>query len=107
MPPAVAPPSSFALAAALEAKDPATMRHCERVAELSAPIGRELGLEPGLLDRLVLAAALHDVGKIGLPNALLRKPGDLNDDEFALVTTHSRLGAELLAGAGLRDEARI
>ena len=87
------------LAAALEARDGYTLGHGERVAELSAMMGRELGLSPSRLRALWQGAMLHDVGKIGVPDALLHKAGPLTDEEFAIVKEHPARGDQLLAAA--------
>jgi len=60
-------------------------------------IGRELGLEADALKRLELGALFHDIGKIGIPNSILLKPGPLNDDERRLIETHPELGAKIIA----------
>ena len=73
------------LVGALEAKDPYTAGHAERVAEYAQYIGLELGIPPSRLERLRLAALMHDVGKLVVPNHLLNKPGKLTAEEFAIV----------------------
>lgn len=77
-----------ALAAAVEAKDVYTKGHSVRVARLAALIARELGLPPERERILYQAAILHDLGKIGIPDSVLQKPGPLTPDEFALVREH-------------------
>ena len=86
------------LAAAVEAKDPYTRGHAERVAALSIEIGRELGLEPDGLRALEYGGILHDIGKIGIPDAILAKAGSLEPGEMALVRDHPRIGADIVAG---------
>ena len=85
-----------ALAAALDARDPYTAGHSERVASLSVSIGRVMGLADAELEVLRLGALLHDIGKIGVSDVVLRKPGTLNDDEFAQIQRHPALGARIL-----------
>jgi HD-GYP domain-containing protein (c-di-GMP phosphodiesterase class II) len=84
---------------ACETHDPAIGPHLDRVTYYSCEIGRRLGLDPGQLDELRLAAPLHDLGKIGLPTALLNKPGRLTAAEIEVVKSHTRLGHKILAGS--------
>ena len=93
-----------ALAAALDARDRYTAGHSERVAALSVVIGRELALPQQELDMLRLGALLHDLGKIGVPDAVLRKPGTLTDEEFALIEQHPAIGARILEPLRLPPE---
>jgi len=86
------------LAAAVDAKDPYTRGHADRVAALSVAIGRELGLPPEELQALEYAGILHDIGKIGIPDAILAKAGALAPEEMALMRDHPRIGAEIVAG---------
>jgi len=86
------------LAAAVDAKDPYTRGHAERVAALSIEIGRELALDAEALQALEYGGILHDIGKIGIPDAILAKAGALAPDEMALVRDHPRIGAEIVAG---------
>jgi len=83
------------LADAIEAKDAATLGHVSRVSSYALTIGRELGLPAWELRSLVLAAQMHDVGKIGTPDAILGKPGSLTDDEYAVVKEHAARGEEI------------
>ena len=85
------------LAAAGEARDDDTGQHTRRVGELAARIAEALGLSCDEVELIRLAAPLHDVGKIGIPDSILRKPGTLNTDEFAIMQTHTLIGAEMLA----------
>lgn len=84
------------LAAALDARDPYTAGHSERVASLSVAIGRAMQLSEANLEVLHLGALLHDIGKIGVPDAILRKPGTLTDEEFEQIKLHAALGARIL-----------
>jgi putative nucleotidyltransferase with HDIG domain len=86
------------LAAAVDAKDPYTRGHAERVATLSVAIGRELGLAPDALQALEYGGILHDIGKIGIPDAILAKAGALAPAEMAAMRDHPRIGAEIVAG---------
>jgi HD-GYP domain-containing protein (c-di-GMP phosphodiesterase class II) len=93
------------LAAAVDAKDPYTRGHAERVAALAVEIGREMGLAPEALQALEYAGILHDIGKIGIPDAILAKRGALGADEMALVHDHPRIGAEIVAGVEFLEGA--
>jgi putative nucleotidyltransferase with HDIG domain len=85
-----------ALALALDARDPYTAGHSERVSAISVAIGRQMKVSAEDLDTLRLGALLHDIGKIGISDAVLRKPGPLTADEFALIETHPSVGARIL-----------
>jgi putative nucleotidyltransferase with HDIG domain len=85
-----------ALAAALDARDPYTAGHSERVSVLSVAIGRVLHLPESDIEVLRLGALLHDIGKIGIPDSVLRKPGALTAEEFEAITTHPVVGARIL-----------
>ena len=85
-----------ALAAALDARDPYTAGHSDRVSVLSVAIGRTLSLPADDLEVLRLGALLHDIGKIGVPDDVLRKPGALTDAEFDVIKQHPVLGARIL-----------
>ena len=88
------------LSRAVEYHDGETGAHIERVGEHAAAIARALGLEEATAGLLRLAAPLHDIGKIGIPATLLRKPGPLDDGERALMQEHTLHGRELLGGSG-------
>jgi HD domain len=89
----------LSLAAALEARDGYTIGHGQRVGALAVLIGRELGLSEIRLRALAQGALLHDVGKIGVPDAILHKPGPLDDDEFAIIQEHPVRGDEILGSS--------
>ena len=93
------------LAAAVDAKDPYTRGHADRVAALAVEIGQELGLAEGALKALEYAGILHDIGKIGIPDAILAKRGALGPEEMALVRDHPRIGAEIVAGVEFLERA--
>ena len=84
------------LAAAIDEKDPYTHGHSGRVAKYSEIIGRELGQTVEELDRLRISALLHDVGKIGVDDRVLKKPGSLTDEEFDLMKQHPIKGANIM-----------
>jgi putative nucleotidyltransferase with HDIG domain len=85
-----------ALATALEAKDPYTRGHSERVARYSSIIAEEMNLPQDVINNLNFAALLHDIGKIGIPETILNKPGKLSEDEFSKIKTHPILGASIV-----------
>jgi putative nucleotidyltransferase with HDIG domain len=85
-----------ALAAALDARDPYTAGHSERVSRLAVAIGEELKVDDDVLETLRLGALLHDIGKIGVPDEVLRKPGVLSAMEFESIKTHPVAGARIL-----------
>jgi putative two-component system response regulator len=87
------------LAAAAELHDDDTGQHTLRVADLSVAIARTIGLPDAQLELLRFAAPLHDVGKIAISDAVLRKRGKLTAEEFAQVKTHTTAGAQMLAGS--------
>jgi diguanylate cyclase (GGDEF)-like protein/putative nucleotidyltransferase with HDIG domain len=84
-----------ALARAIDAKDTSTREHSERVAAMSVSLAEELGWPPGRTALLHEAALIHDVGKIGTPDAVLLKPGRLTREEYEIVKGHAVLGAEI------------
>jgi putative nucleotidyltransferase with HDIG domain len=84
------------LAAAIDEKDPYTRGHSGRVAKYSQLIGQELGLTPEDLDRMRIAALLHDVGKIGVDDRVLKKPGALTPEEFDIMKQHTIKGANIM-----------
>ena len=86
-----------ALANALEANDEYTSTHARWITDLSLRVGGGLGLDEPALKRLELGALLHDIGKIGIPGAILSKPGRLSADERALMETHPELGERIIA----------
>jgi len=94
-----------ALARAVDAKDAYTHSHCETVSELCGLIAQELGMGARHIGRLRLAGLLHDVGKIGITDTILQKPGPLTDDEFAVMKTHTRLGHAIVSAAERPIEA--
>jgi putative nucleotidyltransferase with HDIG domain len=85
-----------ALAAALDARDPYTAGHSERVSVVSVAIGRALNLPAEDLEVIRLGALLHDIGKIGVPDDVLRKPGALTSREYEAIKEHPVLGARIL-----------
>lgn len=89
-----------ALVAAVEVKDRETQGHNHRVAEICVQVGRELGMTASELRTLARSGLLHDVGKLGIPDAILHKQGPLNDAEWAVMKTHPEIGLRILQRCG-------
>ena len=87
------------LAIAAEYRDDDTGEHTRRVGRSSALLAAAIGMSELEIERMERAAALHDVGKIGIPDAILLKPGKLTDDEFALMQSHAKIGAAILSNS--------
>jgi HD-GYP domain-containing protein (c-di-GMP phosphodiesterase class II) len=85
-----------ALTRSIDAKDPYTRGHSQRVADFSRALARKIGLSDAECERVYLSGLLHDVGKIGVPESVLCKPGKLTDDEFAAIKKHPEIGAQIL-----------
>ncbi len=94
-----------ALARAVDAKDSYTRSHSETVAQLCALMGEVLGFEGAGLEQLRLAGLLHDVGKIGIADAILQKSSRLTTAEYEVMKTHTTLGYKIVCGAELEQEA--
>jgi len=86
----------FSLAAAVEAKDAYTEKHTHRVAESARFIGTKMGLSERALDALYRGGIIHDIGKIGVPDAILLKPGPLDSAELALMRLHPEIGESIV-----------
>ena len=84
------------LVSTLDAKDPYTRGHSERVALLARRLGQQLGLETGDLEDIYLSGLLHDIGKIGVDDRILAKPGQLTEDEFRQIQQHPMIGYQIL-----------
>lgn len=93
-----------ALVAAVEAKDVYTQGHSLRVAKYAVEIGRALGLKEGQLADLEKASLLHDIGKIGVDDAILTKEGDLSEHEYQRIMEHPVIGAKIVSEAGFSEE---
>ena len=87
----------FALAAAVEAKDPYTEAHTQRVADSARAVGVRLGLPAPDLDSLYRGGLIHDIGKIGVPDAILLKPGPLNHEEEVAMRLHPLIGENIVS----------
>jgi putative two-component system response regulator len=87
------------LAIAAEYRDDDTQEHAWRIGRICALLGLAMGLPDDEVELIRRAAPLHDIGKIGIPDAILLKPGKLTDDEFEVIKTHTTIGAEILSGS--------
>lgn len=85
-----------ALSSAIDAKDPYTCGHSDRVARIAVRLARELGYDGQQLNTVYMAGLLHDIGKIGVQESVLRKPGRLTDEEYAHIRSHPELGYRIL-----------
>ncbi len=88
----------------IERKDMTTAAHTWRVTLYARRIAEELGLARDFIDRICYAAALHDIGKLEIPDAILQKPGPLTDDEFRIIQTHTTRGFDFLRARGVDDQ---
>lgn len=86
-----------ALAATIDAKDPYTKDHSQNVTRYACALAQELGWSPSRVQELKLAALMHDIGKIGVPDSILKKPGPLTPEERAVLNEHPAIGARILA----------
>jgi putative two-component system response regulator len=102
----LAPTLASALANAIEARDSYLHGHCERLASLAVRIADLLGLSSEEVETIRLGAILHDIGKIGIPDRVLLKPGALNEEERRIVETHPEIGDKLLEPLDLLEAAR-
>jgi putative nucleotidyltransferase with HDIG domain len=99
--------SLLGLANALEAKDPCTRGHSARVAELARQLALHLDLPRSTAETIAQAALLHDLGKIGIPERILRKPGPLTEDEREIMRRHPVTGAQIVAPLEFFDEGAV
>ena len=93
-----------ALTSAIDAKDPYTCGHSDRVARIAVRLAREMDCSDDMLESIYLSGLLHDIGKIGISDAVLRKPGQLTDEEFAHIQTHPSVGHRILVDLRKLDE---
>jgi putative nucleotidyltransferase with HDIG domain len=93
-----------ALVSAIEAKDLYTQQHSERVTQLAMKIARKLGCSQEELRRLEASGPLHDIGKIGIDDHILKKPDKLTDEEFERIKTHPMIGVNIVTPLGLDEE---
>lgn len=94
-----------ALAVALHHRDSMTRLHSDRVLALSEALGTRCGLSSNELDTLKIGAAFHDIGKIGIPDQVLLKPGPLDQSEWQRMRQHSAIGQEIIMGTDLAGAA--
>lgn len=85
------------ITSALDARDPYTGDHSRRVSDMACAICELMGLSQKEYDETHIAAHLHDIGKIGVPDAILLKPSSLNDEEWAIMKKHPQIGADILS----------
>jgi putative nucleotidyltransferase with HDIG domain len=98
----------FAFVTALEVRDLYTRKHSTRVAQVAHMIGEEMGCSDEELDMINVAGSLHDIGKIGIRDDILLKPGRLTEDEYEKIKEHPAIGADIISNLGLWGrEARI
>lgn len=93
----------LAFVKAIEVRDPYTQQHSNRVTNVSMLLGRELNCSPEELDILNFAGPLHDIGKIGIPDDILLKPGNLTTEEYEKIKEHPDLGADIVGKLGMWD----
>lgn len=89
----------FRLAKAAEYRDPETGGHIKRMAHYSKHIANQLGMDVAIQNLILEAAPMHDIGKVGIPDAILLKPGKLDEAEFELMKEHARFGYDILHGS--------
>ncbi len=93
------------LAETLDMRDAGTARHSQFVGRYARSIATEMGMPSDEVERMHLAGVLHDIGKIGIPDSILKKPGALEEHEWTEMRKHPELGARILPGAHLDDIA--
>jgi HD-GYP domain-containing protein (c-di-GMP phosphodiesterase class II) len=96
-----------ALSNAVEARDAYTGKHAERVTAYGIALAQATGLNTDMLPELEFGFLLHDVGKVGVPDAILFKPGSLSQDEFALIAQHPVIGSEILRDVDFLGEGKL
>ena len=95
-----------AMVEAIDAKDPVTAGHSRRVCDLSVELARHMGADERTLEEITFGGIIHDVGKLGIPDAVLGKQGKLTDEEFALIRSHPSVGERILAPVALPEVAK-
>jgi len=93
-----------ALISTIDAKDPYTCGHSDRVARISVRLAQQLNCEDSMVEAIHLSGLLHDIGKIGVDDSVLRKPGKLTDDEYEHIKTHVSVGHKILRDLRKLDE---
>jgi putative nucleotidyltransferase with HDIG domain len=89
-----------ALAHAIEAKDTYTINHCEKITDRAVALAQAMSLPRQDVENIRLGSILHDVGKIGIPDAILNKPSKLTDDEYEIIKQHAQIGARIVQSVG-------
>jgi len=89
----------FRLSRAAECKDEDTGAHIQRMSHYSAAVARQMGLNDSTVEAMLYAAPMHDVGKIGIPDQILLKPGRLDPDEWEIMKQHTTIGAKIMEGS--------
>lgn len=89
----------YRLLSALESRDEETGGHVRRIAYFSAHLAKQIGWQSNRIEDLLLAAPMHDIGKIGVPDAILQKKGRLTKEEFEIIKTHTTIGGNILKGS--------
>ena len=84
------------LAEAMDVRDSGTVTHCHRVGRFAELIARELGLAPDSVERVRIAGILHDIGRVGMPDDLVAKPGPLDEGDWTWVRSHPEIGARMV-----------
>jgi len=87
---------TMALAKALDSRDTYTLHHSENVAKYAVDTAKKMGLSKDICDVIYIGGLLHDIGKIGIPEYILTKPGKLTDDEYAIIKNHPNIGYEMI-----------
>ncbi|HJR60426.1 MAG TPA: HD domain-containing phosphohydrolase [Vicinamibacterales bacterium] len=96
-----------AVSVALEERDPSTHQHCDRVAGLALELGVHCGLSERELGHLRIAAGFHDVGKIGIPDSILKKPMPLTEDDWVIMKSHPVRSERIMLAADIDDGGTI
>jgi len=96
----------YAFVKAIEARDPYTQQHSNRVTSIAIVMGKEMGCTSEELDILNFAGHLHDIGKIGIRDAILLKPGTYTEEERNIIKTHPNIGASIIGQLGLLDSEK-
>jgi putative nucleotidyltransferase with HDIG domain len=89
-----------ALAHAIEAKDTYTINHCEKITDRAVALAQAMALPRHEVENIRLGSILHDVGKIGIPDAILNKPGKLTEEEYEIIKQHAQIGARIVQSVG-------
>ncbi len=96
----------YAFVKAIEVRDPYTQQHSNRVTKIAIAIGKEMGCTSEELDILNFAGHLHDIGKIGIRDAILLKPSTYTEEEFKIIKEHSLIGASIVGQLGLLESEK-